>query len=377
MKTLTRLLLLLTFLSAASAKDAPVTKQSFGKLDDGREVTLYRLQGPSGLRADIMDFGGTIVRLLVPDRNGKLADVALGFEHVADYPKKSPYFGALIGRVGNRMAHGKFTLDGKTYTLATNNSPGGIPCTLHGGNIGFDKVFWHVEPTQRDGLPALKLDYTSRDGEEGFPGNLKVEVVYSITRDNGLRIDYTATTDQATPVNLTNHNYFNLKGEGEGTILDHQLTIHASRYTPVDRGLIPTGELAPVADTPFDFTQSHAIGERVETKNEQLEFGRGYDHNFVLDAKPGGMALAATVYEPTSGRVLEVLTTEPGLQFYCGNFLDGTLTGKAGKPYVFRGAFALETQHFPDSVNHPAFPSTILRPGKTYHSSTVYRFSTR
>lgn len=363
--------------SAAGAKEAAVAAKPFGRFDDGRAVTLYTLKGASGFEADIMDYGGTIVRLLVPDRDGKLGDVALGFENAADYPKKSPYFGALIGRFGNRIAHGKFTLDGKTYTLATNNDPGGIPCSLHGGTIGFDKVFWHAEPTQVDGLPAVKLDYTSRDGEEAFPGELKVEVTYSLTRDNGLRIDYRATTTKSTPVNLTNHNYFNLKGEGDGTILDHVLTIHASHYTPVDRGLIPTGDIAPVADTPFDFTTPHPIGERVNEHNAQLEYGGGYDHNFVLDAKPGQLAGAATVYEPTTGRVLDVLTTEPGLQFYCGNFLDGTLTGKAGKPYVHRGAFVLETQHFPDSINHPQFPNTVLQPGETYRSTTIYRFSTR
>lgn len=375
MTTLKRFLVLLV--SAALARAATVSSSPFGHLDDGREVTLYTLQGKSGLRAEIMDYGGTLVRLLAPDRQGRLADVVLGFDHVADYPTKSPYFGALIGRVGNRIAHGSFTLDGKTYTLPTNNTPGGHPCTLHGGTLGFDKVFWHAEPAERDGEPALKLDYTSRDGEDGFPGNLKVEVVYSLTKDHGLRIDYTATTDQPTPVNLTNHSYFNLKGEGTGTILDHQLTIHARRYTPVDAGLIPTGELAPVAGTPFDFTTPHAIGERIGQETPQLAYGHGYDHNFVLDAASGTLALAASVYEATSGRVLEVLTTEPGLQFYSGNFLNGTLTGKRGKLYEFRSAFALESQHFPDSVHHPEFPNTLLQPGQTYRSTTVYRFSTR
>jgi aldose 1-epimerase len=367
----------LTLTPVTSAKPVAVTKQPFGQLDDGREVTLYGLQGPSGLRADIMDFGGTIVRLFAPDRNGRFADVALGFERAADYPKKSPYFGSIIGRVGNRVAHGTFTLDGKTYTLPTNGSAGGQSYTLHGGNVGFDKVFWQAEPTERDGLPALRLRYTSRDGEEGFPGNLAVEVVYSMTGDNGLRMDYAATTDRATPVNLTNHNYFNLKGEGEGTILDHELTLNASHYTPVNSAQIPTGEIASVGSTPLDFTRAHPVGKRIEFADAQLKYGRGYDHNFVLDAKPGELTRAATVYEPTTGRVLEVLTTEPGVQFYCGNFLDGTLTGKAGKPYVHRGGFALETQHFPDAVNQPQFPSTILRPGQTYRSTTVYRFSSR
>lgn len=370
--------LLLTILGCTAVTAAVnVVSQPFGQLDDGRKVTLYTLQAPSGLRADIIDFGGVVVRLVVPDRDGKLGDVALGFDRAAPYATESPFFGALIGRFANRIAGGKFTLDGKTYTLATNNSPGGKPCTLHGGNVGFDKVFWRAEPTERDGLPALKLRYVSRDGEEGFPGTLTVEAVYSVTHDNGLRIDYTATTDKPTPVNLTNHTYFNLRGEGDGTVLDHELTIHASRYTPVDAGLIPTGELAPVAGTPFDFTTAHRIGERIAQKDPQLEVGFGYDHNFVLDRKGGGLVAAASVYEPASGRVLEVLTTEPGLQVYSGNFLDGKIRGKSGRPYAYRGAIALETQHFPDSVNRPNFPSTILRRGETYRSTTVYRFSTR
>jgi aldose 1-epimerase len=354
-----------------------VPRKPFGRLSDGRETHLYTLRNAKGFQADIADYGGTVVRLLVPDRDGKLADVVLGFNSIDPYPGQSPYFGALIGRVGNRIAHGKFSLDGKTCSLATNNSPGGIACTLHGGVMGFDKVIWAAEPTTRDGRPALRLHYMSKDGEEGFPGNLKVEVVYSITADNGLRIDYTATTDKATPINLTNHSYFNLSGEGSGTILDHVLMVNAKHYTPVDKGLIPTGEIAAVTGTPFDFTAPHAIGERVAANDEQLRFGGGYDHNFVLDSKGGALALAASVYEPKSGRKLEVLTTEPGLQFYCGNFLDGKLTGKSGRPYVYRGGFCLETQHFPDSINHPSFPTTVLRPGQEYRTTTVYRFSTR
>ncbi|WP_404424281.1 aldose epimerase family protein [Nibricoccus sp. IMCC34717] len=368
-------LLLSSFVSATSAsvpKSVP-----FGKLADGRPVTLYILEQPGKIRAEIMDFGGTVVRLFVPDRSGKMADVALGFPEAALYPAKSPYFGALIGRVGNRIAHGKFTLEGHTYSLATNNSPGDIPCALHGGKVGFDKVFWKAEPTTRDGLPALRLTYRSADGEEGYPGNLDVTVVYSLTNDNGLRIDYSATTDKPTPVNLTNHSYFNLKGEGEGDILGHELQFNASRYTPVDKGLIPTGELASVAGTPFDFRTPQPVGARVDADNEQLRFGGGYDHNFVLDRQGSGLELVATIHEPTTGRVMEILTTEPGLQFYCGNFLDGTLHGKSGKPYPHRSALVLETQHFPDSPNQPAFPSITLRPGKTYETSTVYRFSAR
>ena len=373
------IVVLLALAACSAARGAPpkVASQPFGQLEDGRQVTLYTLQAPSGLRAEILDLGGVVMRLLVPDRDGKLSDVVLGFNRAAPYGKPSPFFGALIGRFANRIADGKFTLDGKTYTLPTNNSPGGKPCTLHGGNLGFDKVFWQAQPSQRDGFPALKLRYVSRDGDEGFPGTLTVEVTYSLTKDNALRVDYQATTDKPTPVNLTNHAYFNLRGEGDGTVLDHELTIHASRYTPVDAGLIPTGDLAPVAGTPFDFTSAHAIGERIGAKHPQLEFGLGYDHNFVLDRTDDALMTAATVYEPTTGRVLDVLTTEPGLQVYSGNFLDGGIRGKSGRPYLYRGAIVLETQHFPDSVHHPEFPNTILRPGETYWSTTVYRFSTR
>jgi len=377
MKSLFALLLLATSACAFAAPAAPVTMKSFGQLPDGRETKIYTLKNASGFQADIADYGGTIVRLLAPDRAGKLADVTLGFNSVTPYPKDSPYFGALIGRVGNRIAGGKFTLDGKAYTLATNNSPGDMPCHLHGGKVGFDKVIWAAEPTTRDGQPALRLRYVSADGEEGYPGKLTVEVLYSLTSDNGLRMDYTATTDKATPINLTNHAYFNLAGEGKGTILGHELTVRAKRYTPVNAGLIPTGKIVPVAGTPFDFTTPHTIGERIEAKDEQLKFGGGYDHNFVLDSSNGSLALAATVRDPASGRILEVLTTEPALQFYCGNFLDGKLTGKSGATYVFRGAFCLESQHSPDSINQPSFPSSVLRPGQTYKSTTVYRFSAK
>jgi aldose 1-epimerase len=356
---------------------APIETESFGNLPDGRPVTLYTLTGPHGLVAQIMDYGATVVSIRTPDRTGKVADVVLGFSKLDDYIRKSAYFGAVVGRVGNRIAHARFTLDGKTYTLAANNSPGGLPCSLHGGNVGFDKVRWTAHPTEVGGMPALRLGYLSKDKEEGYPGNLNVSVVYSMTPDNGLRIDYEATTDAPTPVNLTNHSYFNLKGEGDGNALDHELTLNASRYTPVDKGLIPTGELTPVKGTPFDFTSPHRMGERIDADNAQLKFGGGYDHNWVIDRKGAGLELAATVYEPTSGRVLEVLTTEPGVQFYSGNFLDGKITGKSGKPYPFRSTVVLETQHYPDSINHPGFPSTVLRPGAIYQSSTVFRFSTR
>jgi aldose 1-epimerase len=369
-------LCMLTGGAAAAAPDSAAPK-SFGRLPDGRDTQLYTLRNASGFQVDITNYGGTIVRLLAPDRDGKLADVTLGFDSVEPYPKQSPYFGALIGRVGNRIANGTFTLDGKTYRLAKNNKPGGIGCTLHGGLVGFDKVMWDAESTTRDGQPALRLRYTSKDGEEGFPGKLSVEVVYSLTSGNGLRIEYSATTDKATPINLTNHAYFNLAGEGSGTILDHVLMVKAKHYTPVDQGLIPTGDLSPVAGTPFDFTVPHVIGERVNVDHEQLRFGGGYDHNFVLTSQDGSLASAAEVYEPKSGRKMEVLTTEPGLQFYSGNFLDGKLTGKSGQRYVYRGGLCLETQHYPNSINEPSFPTTVLRPGQTYRSATVYRFSAR
>ncbi|MBI5766352.1 MAG: galactose mutarotase [Verrucomicrobia bacterium] len=351
---------------------------SFGKLPDGREAGLFTLENGSGLRADITNYGGTIARLLVPDRAGRTADVTLGHDAVADYRKSASYFGAICGRVGNRIAGGRFTLDGRTYALATNNAPAGLPCHLHGGVRGFDQALWDAEPTTRDGQPALRLRHTSPDGDEGYPGTLNVEVLYSLTPDRGLRLDYTATTDHATPVALTNHAYFNLRGHGEGDILDHELTLRARCYTPVDAGLIPTGEIAPVAGTPFDFTTPRRIGARLGQKHPQLEYGLGYDHNFVLDEHRGEgattPALAATVREPVSGRVLEVLTTEPGLQFYTGNFLNGSQVGKGGRPYARRTGFCLETQHFPDSPNHPAFPDVILRPGRTLRSTTVFRF---
>lgn len=374
-----RLLLVPALLLAAArlSAAAPIEQRPFGELADGRIVTLYTLTGPQGLVVGVMDYGATIVSIRTPDRTGKVGDVALGFSDVQGYVRSAAFFGSVVGRVANRIAGARFTLDGQTYALAANNSPGGVPCSLHGGNVGFDKVLWKAEPCEIAGLPALRLAYLSQDGEEGFPGNLQVRLTYSMTPDNGLRIDYEAVTDRATPVNLSNHSYFNLKGEGEGDVLEHELTLHAGHFTPVDKGLIPTGEISPVADTPFDFTSPHRIGERLAVADGQLAFGGGYDHNWVLDREDRGLELAATVHEPASGRVLEVLTTEPGLQFYCGNFLDGTFRGKAGKPYVFRGAFVLEPQHFPDSVNQPAFPGIILRPGGRYESSTVFRFSTR
>lgn len=354
-----------------------VTSASFGRLPDGREATLYTLVNARGARADITDYGAIVVRLFVPDRTGRLDDVVLGYNSVADYVRNSPYFGAIVGRFGNRLAHGRFTLDGRTYSLATNNTPNGVPCHLHGGNVGFDKVLWSARTSVTAGAPTIELRYRSADGEEGYPGNLDVTATYTLGDDNSLRVDYHATTDRATPVNLTQHSYFNLKGEGQGDILDHRLQLHARRYTPVNAGLIPTGELAPVAGTPFDFTNPQRIGDRVDAGHEQLKFAGGYDHNWVLDAQSGALALAAVASEPSSGRVLEVWTQEPGVQFYCGNFLDGTAVGKSGRAYGHRSGFCLETQHYPDSPSHPAFPDTILRPGQVYRTSTVFKFSSR
>lgn len=347
----------------------------FGNLPDGRQTHLFTLENASGVRADISDLGGIIVRLFTPDRDGKPAGITLGFDNASSYLERSPYFGALVGRYGNRIADAKFTLDGKSYALAANDEPAGIPCHLHGGRVGFDKVLWRAEPATIDGQSALRLSYRSRDGEEGYPGNLDVEVVYTVTEANELRIDYRATTDRATPVNLTNHAYFNLHGEGGGTILDHILSIAAHRITPVTPGLIPTGEFLPVAGTPFDFLRPHGIGERIDANHEQLQIANGYDHNYVLDADNGVLAPAAAVLEPVSGRMMEVLTTEPGVHFYSGNFLDGSLLGKSGKSYPSRSGFCLETQHFPNSPNQPEFPSTILRPGEVYQSTTVFRFA--
>ena len=349
----------------------------FGTLPDGRPAQLHTLANAAGFRAEISDYGGTVVRLFAPDRRGELADVVLGFDRVEDYVARSPYFGCLIGRVGNRIADGTFSLNGRRYTLAKNNTPGGIPCHLHGGTRGFDKVRWTAERADTTDGAGLRLHYRSADGEEGYPGNLDVTVTYRVTPDNALRIDYAATTDQPTPVNLTNHSYFNLAGHDAGTVLGHALTIHAGGYIPVNAGLIPLGRIDPVAGTPFDFRAPHTLGDRIEVANEQLRFAGGYDHNYAIDRSGEGLVPAATAFEPKTGRLLEVLTTEPGLQFYSGNFLDGSFAGKNGCIYQRRDGFCLETQHFPDAPNQPAFPSTILQPGATLRSTTIYRFSAR
>jgi aldose 1-epimerase len=322
------------------------------------------------MEAKIMTYGGIVVTLKAPDRNGAMADIVLGFDSLKEYEENnSPYFGALIGRYGNRIGHARFSLDGKEYTLEKNNGEN----TLHGGSHGFNTKVWTPKQLPDGGL---ELTYVSHDGEEGFPGTLTLVAVYRLTAANELKIDYTASTDKPTVVNPTNHSYFNLKGAGNGDILGHVVTLYAGRFTPVDAGLIPTSELKSVAGTPFDFTKPIAVGARIGQSDQQLKFGTGYDHNWVLDSGGGKLALAAKVEEPTTGRVLEVLTTEPGVQFYTGNFLDGTLKGKGGKVYAQRNGLALETQHFPDSPNKPSFPSTTLRPGQKFQSQTVYRFST-
>ena len=363
--------------SAACARGAP-RPQPFGMTHRGEAVSLYTLKNAHGMQAKVLDYGGIIVSLRVPDRNGRLDDVVLGFDSLGDYERGSPYFGAIIGRYGNRIARGRFTLDGRTYTLATNNGPN----HLHGGVRGFDKVVWTAAQFERGDSVGLVLNYTSPDGEEGYPGTLRATVTYTLTDKNEFIFDYQATTDRPTPVNLTQHSYFNLAGDGKGDILGHVVRLNADRFTPVDSTLIPTGEIKSVAGTPFDFRTSTAIGARIDRNDEQLRYGRGYDHNFVLNKGgrggkggiEGDVTLAAHVYEPTTGRVMEISTTEPGLQFYSGNFLDSTLRGKQGVVYGRRSGFAMETQHFPDSPNHANFPSTILRPGATFRSRTVFAF---
>jgi aldose 1-epimerase len=345
-----------------------VTRMPFATTPAGQPVELFTLTNPHGIEVRAVTYGGIILSLRTPDRDGRLGDIVLGYDSLDGYLRETPYFGAIIGRYGNRIAGGRFTLDGRTYALATNNGPN----HLHGGVRGFDKVVWAGEPLETDSAVGVVFTYTSPDGEEGYPGTLHARVSYTLTDDARLIIEYVATTDQATPVNLTQHAYFNLAGAGD--ILGHELMIAAGRYTPVDSTLIPTGELASVEGTPFDFRTPTAIGARIGADHVQLKNGLGYDHNFVLDRDDPGLMHAARVVEPTSGRTLDVWTTEPGLQFYSGNFLDGSITGKGGQVYAHRTGFCLETQHFPDSPNQPAFPSTILRPGEEYRSRTVFGF---
>jgi len=351
-----------------------VTRAPFGRLPapDGRAVELFTLTNSHGIEVRAMTYGAIITAILTPDRNGRRADVTLGFDSLAGYLSGSPYFGAVVGRYANRIANGRFTLDGITYELARNNGPN----SLHGGNRGFDKVLWSAEPFQNDSAVGVRFQYVSRDGEEGYPGTLGVRVTYTLNNRDELMFDYDATTDKATPINLSQHTYWNLHGGGTGTILDHVLALDASAFTPVDSTLIPTGAIAPVAGTPFDFRAPTVIGARIEQPDAQLGFGRGYDHNWVLDHRqPGPLEHAARLVDPVSGRSIDISTTEPGVQFYSGNFLDGTLKGKGGHTYVHRGGLCLETQHFPDSPNHANFPSTILRPGEHFRSRTVVAFS--
>lgn len=351
-----------------------VTRAPFGTTTAGRPVDLFTLTNAHGITIRLTNYGGIITSIRTPDRSGRFDDIVLGYDSLSGYLRDTPYFGAIVGRYGNRIARGQFTLDGRTYHLAINNGPN----SLHGGLRGFDKVVWSAEPFQREGAVGVALQYTSADMEEGYPGNLRARVTYTLTDDDRLIVDYQATTDKATPVNLTQHSYWNLAGDGNRDILGHELTINADSATPVDSTLIPTGEIAPVAGTPLDFRTPMPIGARIDQhQNTQIRYGGGYDFNFVLNrgrAAPDSLVRAAHVMEPTTGRTLDVFTTQPGLQFYSGNFLDGSITGKSGHVYHYRYGLALETQHYPDSPNHPNFPSTILRPGQQYRTRTVFAF---
>lgn len=361
----------LTFGAPGQKEKAGVRKGVFGQMPNGEKIDLYTLTNDKGMKVSVTDYGARVVSIMAPDRDGKFADVVLGFDNLEGYLGNNPFFGAIVGRYGNRIAHGQFKLDGKTYKLALNDGPN----SLHGGLVGFDKRVWTAHVTSEH-PPAVELTYLSKDGEEGYPGNLSVKVVYRLTADNALEISYHATTDKDTVLNLTNHSYFNLSGQGNGDILNEKIMINADRFTPIDSTLIPTGKLESVAGTPFDFRKPTTIGARINENDEQLNFAHGYDDNFVLNRHGNGLSLAARVTDPATGRVLEVLTTQPGIQFYTGNFLDGTIQGKGGKTYGRRSAFCLETQHFPDSPNHPNFPSAELKPGQVYHEETVFKFLT-
>jgi len=368
----------LSFLASGVRAADTITRKAFGQTADGQALSLYTLTNSHGAQVQVTNFGGTVTSIKVPDRRGKLGDVVLGYDSSAPYVANTggTYFGALIGRYANRIAKGHLVVDGTPYQLAINNKPN----TLHGGKVGFNLKAWTAAPVHAAHGVALALRCVSPDGEENFPGTLTVKVVYTWTDDNALKIDYTATTDKDTVVNLTNHSYFNLNGAGSGTVLDQRLMMNADRFTPVDAVAIPLGPLRSVAGTPFDFRRPTAIGARINQPDQQLEFGHGYDHNFVLNGyRPGSTVprLAARVYAPRSGRVLTAYTTEPGMQLYTGNFLDGKIHGKGGKVYAGRGAFCLEAQHYPDAPNHPSYPTTTLKPGQTYRQTTVYQFSVR
>ena len=359
--------------SNRNAAPGKISKRPFGNAPDGTPAELFTLKNAAGAVATITNYGGIIVSLKVPDRNGKLADVVLGYDNLEDYIKASPFFGCLVGRFGNRIAKGKFKLDGKTYKLAINNGPN----ALHGGIVGFDKVVWAAKPVVTKSGPALELRYVSKDGEEGYPGTLTVTAVYTLTNKNEVKLEYKATTDKPTIINLTHHSYFNLAGAGSGDILDHVVSIKADQFTPVDKNSIPTGELRSVKGTPFDFNKATAVGARINGADKQLQFVSGYDHNWVFNKPAGKLAAVARVYEPKSGRVMTLLTTEPGVQFYTGNCLEDVCPGKGGKRYSARHGLCLEPQHYPDSPNRPEFPSVVLRPGETYKNTIIYRFSTR
>jgi aldose 1-epimerase len=350
-----------------------ITSAPFGKLADGTAVSLFTISNSKGMTMKVMNYGGIITSLTAPDKNGKMEDVVLGYDSLSGYLKESPYFGALIGRYGNRIGKGKFSLEGKQYQLAVNNNGN----TLHGGPNGFDKRFWNITEHSVENGSALKLTYTSNDMEEGFPGTLNTQVIYHLTENNELRIYYEATTDKATVVNLTQHTYFNLSGNSKTDILKHELFLDADKFIPVDKLLIPTGELKNVSETPFDFKTPTAIGSRIDKDDQQLKYGIGYDHCWVLNTQGDTSKVAATLYDATSGRVMSVSTSEPGIQFYSGNFLDGKITGKFGTVYNQRYGLCLETEHFPDSPNQKTFPSTVLKPGETYRTQTIYSFSTK
>jgi len=376
--TLAPALAALAFIACSSPEPVPapepprasVTRDTFGTMPDGTTIESFTLANGRGIEVRAISYGAIITSLQTPDRQGQPGDIVLGFDALDGYLKDPPYFGAIIGRYGNRIAKGRFTLDDEIYALAANNGEN----HLHGGVRGFDKVVWDAAPFENQRGVGVTFRHTSPDGDEGYPGTLAVEVTYTLTSQDELVVDYRATTDKATPVNLTQHSYFNLAGSKASDILGHELRLNAPQYTPVDAGLIPTGEIASVEGTPFDFRTQTAIGARIDTpKNEQIERGKGYDHNFVL-ARTGPLVEAARVVEPLTGRVLRISTTEPGIQFYSGNFLDGTLTGKGGRVYPHRAGFCLETQHYPDSPNHANFPSTVLRPGEEYKSQTVFAF---
>lgn len=361
----------LALCAALAAARPGITRTVFGTMPDGQVVHLYTLVNARGMKVAITNYGARVVSIDVPDRHGKMADVVLGFDNLKGYLGNDPYFGAIVGRYGNRIAKGEFKLDGKEYHLFINNGPN----SLHGGKVGFDKKVWtaHELPGPH---PALELTYLSKNGEEGYPGDLHVKVVYTLESDDALRLDYTATTDKDTVLNLTNHSYFNLSGAGSGSILNEIAMINADYFTPTDDTQIPTGKIQSVKGTPFDFRKPTPIGARIDENNQQLKFAHGYDDNWVINRKGPGLVLAARVVDPASGRVLTCYTTEPGLQFYTANYLDGTIHGKGGKVYAYRSAFTLETQHYPDSPNHPNFPTTELKPGQTYRQTTIFKFST-